>query len=168
MKQSIQLLRSFFTTFFQITPQQKWAGFLAGWVGLPGNEQYHAHWWQRLSFASEVFLKFSWPIQWAVLREAIQYMQEYSPFTLLRTFLPEPIIQCWEKNYHQHSACCCGDNSNNAEKNCKNDANLLIEHQRGDVEAKQEAKQLMAAFYHTRHMDDTDDQFVFPAPFDQK
>ncbi|KAL9191321.1 hypothetical protein ACHAXT_001027 [Thalassiosira profunda] len=48
MKQNVEGLRGFFDGFFKL-PLPLWAGFLAGWPGLPNNEK-HETWWARLVF----------------------------------------------------------------------------------------------------------------------
>ncbi|KAL7529477.1 hypothetical protein ACHAXR_002987, partial [Thalassiosira sp. AJA248-18] len=48
MKQNVEGLRGFFDGFFKL-PLPLWAGFLAGWPGLPNNEN-HENWWARLVF----------------------------------------------------------------------------------------------------------------------
>lgn len=48
MKQSVVGLRGFFDGFFKL-PLPLWSGFLAGWPGLPNNEN-HETWWARLVF----------------------------------------------------------------------------------------------------------------------
>ena len=48
MKQNVVGLRGFFNGFFRL-PQEMWAGFLAGWPGLPNNEK-HENWAARMLF----------------------------------------------------------------------------------------------------------------------
>ena len=48
MKQKVQGLRGFFDGFFRL-PIGMWAGFLAGWPGLPNNDK-HESWLSRMSF----------------------------------------------------------------------------------------------------------------------
>ena len=48
MKQDVVGLRGFFGGFFRL-PLPLWAGFLAGWPGLPNNDR-HETWWARLWF----------------------------------------------------------------------------------------------------------------------
>ena len=48
MKQKVEGLRGFFDGFFKL-PLELWGGFLAGWPGLPNNEN-HETWWARLKF----------------------------------------------------------------------------------------------------------------------
>ena len=48
MKQNVQGLRGFFDGFFRL-PLEYWAGFLAGWPGLPNNEK-HETWLARITF----------------------------------------------------------------------------------------------------------------------
>ena len=48
MEQNVQYLRGFFDGFFRM-PLDLWAGFLAGWPGLPNNDK-HETWYKRLWF----------------------------------------------------------------------------------------------------------------------
>jgi len=48
MKQNVVGLRGFFDGFFQL-PLAMWAGFLAGWPGLPNNEK-HESWYARMLY----------------------------------------------------------------------------------------------------------------------
>ena len=48
MKQKVEGLRGFFDGFFRL-PLEMWAGFLAGWPGLPNNDK-HETWIARLAF----------------------------------------------------------------------------------------------------------------------
>ena len=48
MKQNVEGLRGFFDGFFKL-PLEIWAGFLAGWPGLPGNVN-HETWFARIKF----------------------------------------------------------------------------------------------------------------------
>lgn len=48
MKQNVRGLKGFFAGFFRLD-EGMWAGFLAGWKGLPNNE-YHDGWWPRVYF----------------------------------------------------------------------------------------------------------------------
>ncbi|KAL7539870.1 hypothetical protein ACHAWF_006524 [Thalassiosira exigua] len=48
MKQNVEGLRGFFDGFFKL-PLPMWGGFLAGWPGLPNNEE-HETWWKRLVY----------------------------------------------------------------------------------------------------------------------
>ena len=48
MKQNVEGLRGFFEGFFKLD-LPSWGGFLAGWPGLPNNEN-HETWWARLKF----------------------------------------------------------------------------------------------------------------------
>lgn len=60
MKQNVEGLRGFFDGFFRI-PLELWAGFLAGWPGLPYNEN-HETWFGRLSFGLRFVIKLKLPI----------------------------------------------------------------------------------------------------------
>jgi len=48
MKQNVEGLRGFFDGFFRL-PEELWAGFLAGWPGLPNNV-HHETWYGRMWF----------------------------------------------------------------------------------------------------------------------
>ena len=62
MKQNVEGLRGFFDGFFKL-PLPLWGGFLAGWPGLPNNEN-HETWWARLVFGLTFVSKL--PIQVAL------------------------------------------------------------------------------------------------------
>lgn len=62
MKQDVEGLRGFFDGFFKL-PLELWGGFLAGWPGLPNNEN-HEVWWARLKFGLMFVSKL--PLQVAV------------------------------------------------------------------------------------------------------
>lgn len=55
MKQNVQGLRGFFDGFFRL-PTDIWAGFLAGWPGLPDNT-HHETWFARLYFGLIFIIK---------------------------------------------------------------------------------------------------------------
>ena len=54
--QPVEILRGFFGAFFAL-PQDVWGGFLAGWPGLPGNDN-HATYLARIKFGIGIALKF--------------------------------------------------------------------------------------------------------------
>ena len=55
MKQKVEGLRGFFDGFFRL-PLETWAGFLAGWPGLPNNDK-HDTWYGRIVFGLTFVLK---------------------------------------------------------------------------------------------------------------
>ncbi len=55
-EQQVTKLRGFFTAFFKLE-MDVWGGFLAGWPGLPGNEN-HEVWNKRLQFGLALFIRF--------------------------------------------------------------------------------------------------------------
>ena len=59
MKQNVEGLRGFFDGFFRL-PLEMWGGFLAGWPGLPNNDQHEtwtARLWFGLTFVSKLPLQ---------------------------------------------------------------------------------------------------------------
>lgn len=87
MAQSVGLLRGFFSAFFAVD-QPTWAGFLAGWPGLP-NSDLHDNWTKRLSFALKLFFKMPTDVKLAMIFFAIKHTLEFGPNTLLRSLLPD-------------------------------------------------------------------------------
>lgn len=55
MDLDVTSLRAWFDGFFRL-PTPLWAGFLAGWPGLPGNDN-HESWLSRISFGLQLFVK---------------------------------------------------------------------------------------------------------------
>ena len=86
MLQSVATLRGFFTAFFAV-PVDMWAGFLAGWPGLPGNA-YHETWNTRLSFAVQLFAKLPNAVRLAMVLYSTQYTATFGPGTLVRSLTP--------------------------------------------------------------------------------
>ena len=60
MKQDVVGLRGFFDGFFRL-PEPLWAGFLAGWPGLPNNSQ-HERWWARMWFGLSFIVRIPFPV----------------------------------------------------------------------------------------------------------
>ncbi|KAL7557138.1 hypothetical protein ACA910_002420 [Epithemia clementina (nom. ined.)] len=86
MKQNVEGLRGFFDGFFRL-PMLMWAGFLAGWPGLPDNE-YHDAWlarmWYGVLFLSKLPLSVAADmvaniVGFTVL-ENLSLMQSVTPF----------------------------------------------------------------------------------------
>ena len=86
MRQSVDQLRGFFSAFFSIE-QEVWAGFLAGWPGLPGNF-HHETWNSRFKFCLDLFLKMPNPVRVAIIAYAIQYTFQFGPNNLVRSITP--------------------------------------------------------------------------------
>jgi len=86
MLQPVDQLRGFFSAFFSVE-QEVWAGFLAGWPGLPGN-QHHDNWVGRLKFCIDLFLKMPNSVRAGIILYSIAYTFEYGPSTLFRSLLP--------------------------------------------------------------------------------
>ena len=122
MEQNVEKLRGFFSAFFAL-PQPVWGGFLAGWPGLPGNEN-HDSWLKRFSFATGLFVKMPLQVQLSIMLYAIRFTLEYGPYTLLRSVTPPflfgtgPGTPAWEP------------------------PRMSL----GDEEAKEEARQMMKKF----------------------
>ena len=90
MEQPVDILRGFFSAFFSLdTPT--WAGFLAGWPGLPHNA-LHETWAARLRFALTMFLRMPNDVRVAIMTHAIKYTMLYGPKNLLRSLFPEGLF----------------------------------------------------------------------------
>lgn len=70
MRQRVQGLRGFFGGFFDL-PEAQWTGFLAGWPGLPGNEQ-HDVWHKRLLFGIGLWLRVPSQVKLNLVLGAVQ------------------------------------------------------------------------------------------------
>jgi len=90
MQQPVDKLRGFFQAFFA-TELPVWAGFLAGWPGLPGNK-YHETWNARLGFALSLFTKMPNDVRLAMILYSITHTLEYGPNTLLRSLTPTFVL----------------------------------------------------------------------------
>ena len=71
MKQNVVGLRGFFDGFFKL-PLPLWGGFLAGWPGLPNNEN-HETWWARLVFGLTFVSKLPLPVALDMLGSIATY-----------------------------------------------------------------------------------------------
>ena len=71
MKQNVVGLRGFFDGFFKL-PLPLWGGFLAGWPGLPNNEN-HETWWARLVFGLTFVSKLPLPVALDMLMSIATY-----------------------------------------------------------------------------------------------
>ncbi|KAL7508077.1 hypothetical protein ACHAXN_005160 [Cyclotella atomus] len=71
MKQNVVGLRGFFDGFFKL-PLPLWGGFLAGWPGLPNNEN-HETWWSRLVFGLSFVSKLPLPVALDMLGSIAAY-----------------------------------------------------------------------------------------------
>jgi len=86
MKQNVEGLRGFFDGFFRL-PLNMWAGFLAGWPGLPNNEA-HETWLARIVFGISFLSKLPFPIAVDMILSIITYsvsegvplLQSVTPF----------------------------------------------------------------------------------------
>ncbi|KAL1499486.1 hypothetical protein AB1Y20_011689 [Prymnesium parvum] len=82
--QQVKYLRGFFDAFFQLD-QAVWGGFLAGWPGLPGNEN-HDRWDKRLKFGISLAVRFPPEVTVMLIAYAIRFSVEFGP-SLLRSFV---------------------------------------------------------------------------------
>jgi lycopene beta-cyclase len=124
MIQSVEQLRGFFSAFFAV-PMEVWGGFLAGWPGLPHNTN-HETWNARLLFALSLFLKMPNSVRLAMIVYSMRYTFEFGPGTLLRSLTP---------------AILTGEGPRPVKWKAPIDKKFL-----GDYTAKDEAKEMMAAF----------------------
>uniref|UniRef100_A0A7S4B0U6 lycopene beta-cyclase n=1 Tax=Chrysotila carterae TaxID=13221 RepID=A0A7S4B0U6_CHRCT len=81
--QPVDNLRGFFAAFF-MQEMDVWGGFLAGWPGLPGNEN-HESWYKRLQFGLGIFVRFPPQVAFALMYYAVAFSLEFGP-ALLRSF----------------------------------------------------------------------------------
>jgi len=141
MAQPVDVLRGFFSAFFQVETLV-WGGFLAGWPGLPGNVN-HETWHARLGFALNLFLKMPNEVRVAMILYSIGYTAQYGPNTLLRSLTPDILFgsgpEAWELPGGLREEM-------QIAQAIRNDA---VPDNVGDVEAKEEAKKLMADFKKT-------------------
>ena len=122
MEQSVEKLRGFFLAFFSVD-EDTWAGFLAGWPGLPGNYN-HETWDRRLKFCLNLFSKMPNSVRAAMVLYSIKYTAQYGPGTLIRSLTPDFLFGSGPSEH----------------KSVKLPENL------GDNEAKVEAKNMMKEF----------------------
>ncbi|GAX21707.1 lycopene beta-cyclase [Fistulifera solaris] len=86
MKQDVVGLRGFFDGFFRL-PLPLWAGFLAGWPGLPNNDK-HESWWARLWYGLNFIVRIPGPVAADMVYSILTYsifrnlslMQSVTPF----------------------------------------------------------------------------------------
>jgi lycopene beta-cyclase len=111
--QPVEILRGFFGAFFalerpvtsrcispcivsysgdsylsmSISPRQVWAGFLAGWPGLPANEKHQTA-LARLSFGISILLEFPPKVALTFVAYLVGFTLEYGPLILRSIFTP--------------------------------------------------------------------------------
>lgn len=78
-------LRGWFNGFFRLE-EPLWAGFLAGWPSLPGNEN-HEEWWTRLSFGVQLLVKIPPQVGLLLVQGILGYTFGYG-FSLFRSVTP--------------------------------------------------------------------------------
>jgi lycopene beta-cyclase len=71
MNQDVVGLRGFFDGFFRL-PIELWAGFLAGWPGLPNNDK-HESWYARLWFGLSFVARLPLPVAWSMFTSIVMY-----------------------------------------------------------------------------------------------
>jgi lycopene beta-cyclase len=71
MKQDVVGLRGFFDGFFRL-PLELWGGFLAGWPGLPYNEN-HETWLKRIWYGLSFIVKIPLPVALDMAANIVQY-----------------------------------------------------------------------------------------------
>jgi lycopene beta-cyclase len=151
MEQRVDQLRGFFSAFFKCKNQLVWAGFLAGWPGLPGNE-FHESWNKRLAFALEMFFNMPNDTRIAMVLYAIGYTFKFGPNVLLRSLTPSFVLGAGPSDELFEG----------------------IPPELGDVEAKKEARLMMNRFtpdakvtYNKKEEEAKEEvpEVVFPAPF---
>lgn len=85
MELNVRELRGWFGALFEL-PEELWAGFLAGWPGLPGN-QFHEHWAARISFGIQLTLKIPFTLVIRLAAAIIKFTSLYGT-SLLRSVSP--------------------------------------------------------------------------------
>ena len=98
MKQKVRGLRGFFDGFFRL-PLPMWAGFLAGWPGLPNNDQ-HESWVARIWFGLNFLVRLPFEVGSDMFNSIVstslidggQLIQSVTPL------LGEPEGYAWEKS----------------------------------------------------------------------
>lgn len=98
MKQSVVGLRGFFDGFFRL-PQPLWAGFLAGWPGLPNNDK-HETWYNRMLFGLQFIISLPLPVAFDLAANIAMYMiEEGVPLPQSVTpLLGEPFSYAYKRN----------------------------------------------------------------------
>jgi len=85
MSLDVAALRGWFDGFFRL-PEPLWAGFLAGWPTLPGNE-LHESWFARLSFGIQLLLRIPGPVALRLAAGIAGYTVTYGT-SLMRSVTP--------------------------------------------------------------------------------
>jgi len=97
MKQNVVGLRGFFDGFFRL-PLEQWGGFLAGWPGLPNNDQ-HETWWARMLFGINFIIKLPAPVAFDMAANILTY--SLGGISLMQSVTPifgEPPSYEYERN----------------------------------------------------------------------
>ena len=84
--QRVDILRGFFGAFFALR-DDVWGGFLAGWPGLPGNDN-HATWLARVQFGVSIALKFPPAVAATFVAYLATFTAAYGPLILKSIFTP--------------------------------------------------------------------------------
>lgn len=85
MKQNVVGLRGFFDGFFRL-PLVQWGGFLAGWPGLPNNDQ-HETWLARISYGINFLVRLPPQVAFDMIASIVSYsLKEGTP--LLQSVTP--------------------------------------------------------------------------------
>jgi len=82
----VEILRGFFGAFFALETDV-WGGFLAGWPGLPGNDN-HATFLARLRFGINIFVRFPPKVALAFVAYLATFSAENGPLILRSIFTP--------------------------------------------------------------------------------
>lgn len=98
MKQSVVGLRGFFDGFFRL-PLPLWAGFLAGWPGLPNNEN-HETWYTRMWFGLNFIYRLPPTVALDMLASIVTYIAttNLALAQSVTPFLGEPTSYEYEPN----------------------------------------------------------------------
>jgi len=84
--QPVETLRGFFGAFFALD-DAVWGGFLAGWPGLPGNEN-HASYLARIKFGISIALKFPPKVAAIFVAYLAKFTAGYGPLIVRSIFTP--------------------------------------------------------------------------------
>lgn len=174
MNQNIHILRDFFAAFFSMD-KKLWSGFLAGWPGLPNNE-YHDSWEKRINFAGRAFFLMSISSRLALLRFLWRHVVNFGSQTVLRSLCPPQLFGNGRQYFEQHLI----PHESSAFDNFKS---YESHNEIGDVAAKQEAREMIAAFrinqakqaenglfsednkFSAEKVEENHSDFIFPSPF---
>jgi hypothetical protein len=98
MKQDVVGLRGFFDGFFRL-PLSLWAGFLAGWPGLPNNNK-HESWWARMWYGLNFIVQIPGPVAADMVYSILTYslFQNLSLMQSVTPFLGAPESYEYKKN----------------------------------------------------------------------